>query len=59
MRARWWKFSAAVQQRLPQERAIRFYEKLGTQYEGTAKWQIKINGRFSNLKWYCWLKGQI
>ncbi|MEG0020954.1 MAG: GNAT family protein [Oscillospiraceae bacterium] len=41
------------------ERAIRFYEKLGAQYEGTAKRQIKINGQFSDLKWYCWLKGQI
>lgn len=34
------------------ERAIKFYQKMGFEYEGEFKDHININGEFKNIKWY-------
>lgn len=33
-------------------RAIRFYEKMGFKYEGTAKSHVLINNKYLDLEWY-------
>lgn len=38
------------------ERANRFYQKIGAFYEGEFRKAIKVNGKVHNLKWYSVLK---
>lgn len=37
-------------------RAIKFYEKIGFEYEGEFKKHLRINSEYKDLKWYCFLK---
>lgn len=39
-------------------RAVAFYKKMGAEYEGTFRHHIKINGKFKDLSWYCFRKGE-
>lgn len=39
-------------------RAIRFYEKLGFNFEGEFKDQLFINGEYKSIKWFCIFQAQ-
>lgn len=39
-------------------RAIRFYEKIGFTYEGTARDALRVGGKYVDLKWYSVLAGE-